>query len=438
MSVTEIQTRIDSLSADIIRQKKVLQNLERTKSAAQRQLNGVLDPVGRLPLEISGEIFIQCLPSRSTPGEQHIPMLFLNICNTWTDIALATPELWISVHVDQPVVNLAGVLDAWLKRAGSHALSISLPPILTGHGIDAVIRRHAHQLQDLTLFHNEANIGLVAAAGPFLCLETLMVLGLPGSDVDPEENTRVTMDLLQVCPNLVECTFDGVFCGFDFDTAPLELSHMRHLKFGISPGHSGEEPLQYIVSPHLETIYLPGGNLASKNIIQFFRRSSPPLRHLTWGFNDLANDWTQAKLLECLSLLPQLTHLEMLVPETGTTSHLVALLASSPYLVPELSSITLQQVYLSTPWYQQLVAAFSLRREKIKSVRIIWPYDGVRRPAKDVWAALRQLVEGGMKIYIGTDKRNYNYMTACSFLLRHSNPILEVYLLLALFLMRAH
>ncbi|KAJ7618956.1 hypothetical protein B0H17DRAFT_1340880, partial [Mycena rosella] len=82
MSVTELQARIDKLSADIdLLQKEVLKTLERSKIAVQRELNAVRDPVGRLPFEISSEIFVQCLPSRPSPGAEHIPMLFLNICN---------------------------------------------------------------------------------------------------------------------------------------------------------------------------------------------------------------------------------------------------------------------------------------------------------------------------------------------------------------------
>ncbi|KAJ6525044.1 hypothetical protein DFH09DRAFT_936989, partial [Mycena vulgaris] len=98
MSVTELQRRIVELSADIVRQKEVLQQLETRKGAAQRQLNAIRDPVARLPLEISSEIFIRYLPSRPKPGGRHVPMLFLDICNAWADIAISTPTLWASIH----------------------------------------------------------------------------------------------------------------------------------------------------------------------------------------------------------------------------------------------------------------------------------------------------------------------------------------------------
>ncbi|KAJ7680114.1 hypothetical protein B0H17DRAFT_1076941 [Mycena rosella] len=145
MSVAELQARIDSLSANILRHKQVLKDLECSKSAAQRQLNAIRDP-------ISSEIFIQCLSTRPRPGSRHAPMILANICTSWTDIALSTPSIWAAVDADKPISDLASLLDIWLSRAGSHALSISLPTNLLGN-IPAVVARHAHQLQVLTMYH---------------------------------------------------------------------------------------------------------------------------------------------------------------------------------------------------------------------------------------------------------------------------------------------
>ncbi|KAJ7472189.1 hypothetical protein FB451DRAFT_1036791, partial [Mycena latifolia] len=94
MSVPELQARLDEVSADIDRQKEVLRKLECSKSGLQSQINAVHDPVAKLPLEISSEIFILCLPFPPKPGGRHPPMLFLSICHAWKDIALSTPALW--------------------------------------------------------------------------------------------------------------------------------------------------------------------------------------------------------------------------------------------------------------------------------------------------------------------------------------------------------
>ncbi|KAJ7896395.1 hypothetical protein B0H14DRAFT_2430988, partial [Mycena olivaceomarginata] len=97
----ELRARIVKLRTDTEQQKKLLRKLEHNTSLAQRQLNAVFDPMARLPLEISSEIFLECLASsgcgtgsRPELGALRLPMLLLNICHAWTDIALATPSLW--------------------------------------------------------------------------------------------------------------------------------------------------------------------------------------------------------------------------------------------------------------------------------------------------------------------------------------------------------
>ncbi|KAJ7757765.1 hypothetical protein DFH07DRAFT_772756 [Mycena maculata] len=91
MSVEELRASIEQISVDIERQREVLKKLETNKSLLQRRLNAVLDPVARLPLEISSEIFFQCLPPLPERGTRFLPMIFLNICNSWSRIAISTP-----------------------------------------------------------------------------------------------------------------------------------------------------------------------------------------------------------------------------------------------------------------------------------------------------------------------------------------------------------
>ncbi|KAJ7827989.1 hypothetical protein B0H13DRAFT_2438545, partial [Mycena leptocephala] len=103
--VEELRARIAKLSTEIDRHKEVVRKLERDKSLVQQQLNAVLDPVGRLPREISSEIFLQCLPALPAlpePGGEDVPMLLLNICNAWTTIVLSIPTLWAAIHITHP------------------------------------------------------------------------------------------------------------------------------------------------------------------------------------------------------------------------------------------------------------------------------------------------------------------------------------------------
>ncbi|KAJ7748778.1 hypothetical protein DFH07DRAFT_829727 [Mycena maculata] len=103
-------------------QRAVLKSLEHNKRLVQRQLNSVRHPVSRLPPEISSEIFIQSLPPSPQPGARRAPILFLNICNKWTDIALSTPALWAAIRVVFPRADsFKKILGVWLKCAQNHS-----------------------------------------------------------------------------------------------------------------------------------------------------------------------------------------------------------------------------------------------------------------------------------------------------------------------------
>ncbi|KAJ7728597.1 hypothetical protein DFH07DRAFT_707877, partial [Mycena maculata] len=80
--------------AVIANQKEILRDLEKQKCAIQSELNAILDPVSRLPLEISSDIFTRCLPAKPRAYPRLAPMLFLSICHSWTNIARSTPSLW--------------------------------------------------------------------------------------------------------------------------------------------------------------------------------------------------------------------------------------------------------------------------------------------------------------------------------------------------------
>ncbi|KAJ6510636.1 hypothetical protein C8R45DRAFT_813915 [Mycena sanguinolenta] len=126
LSIEELRARIEEISSQIVLEENLLQDLRHQKSLVQRQMNEALDPVARLPLEISSEIFLRCLPPPNffsrKPGADDAPMLLLNICNTWTTIALSTPDLWSSIWIDVPCPEsfTEQLLPIWLQRAGDY------------------------------------------------------------------------------------------------------------------------------------------------------------------------------------------------------------------------------------------------------------------------------------------------------------------------------
>ncbi|KAJ7641750.1 hypothetical protein FB45DRAFT_738076 [Roridomyces roridus] len=110
MSVIQLETRIADISSRIDHGNEVpgsleelfVIQLERTQRVVCRQLNALRDPIPKLPVELVSNIFVECLPLDPEPGSWCIPMLLLNVCHAWTDIALSTPALWAAIHLEEP------------------------------------------------------------------------------------------------------------------------------------------------------------------------------------------------------------------------------------------------------------------------------------------------------------------------------------------------
>ncbi|KAJ7680148.1 hypothetical protein B0H17DRAFT_73118 [Mycena rosella] len=345
MSVKELQTRIEDVSADIDRQKQVLTKLERSRSALQWQLNAIRDPVSRLPLEISSEIFIRCLSSPDAHPSALDIILFLNICNAWTDIALSTAALWAAIHIDFPrAEGFSQLLSTWLSRARNHPLSLSLRGA-PDDDVGCIVRQHTGRLRSLEI-HSDDEDGLLSlhqSIGLCPSLETLTICFLPDEEGEfPTLTTRQTLDILRLAPNIVECNFGNLatFSSFD-DTETLGLASLRHLAFQcLHEDHhhceSHDTILRRLSLPGLETLSLPMSQISSQDLVLFLKRSSPPLKALVVDGWDRDLD---PELAECLRLVPTLTHLEFCWPSEYTTQQMLTSLAESPPLAPNLLSI---------------------------------------------------------------------------------------------------
>ncbi|KAJ7613134.1 hypothetical protein FB45DRAFT_1112870 [Roridomyces roridus] len=127
-------------------------------------------PILTLPNEITSEIFLHSLPSHtefvSLVGPDS-PSSLLQICKQWRDVALGTPALWSSIHVDvnhnPPSVyeRHLKLLELWLERSGTYPLSIRLwdmrsdeelasVDVPTTKFLDAILR-HSSRWQEVDL-----------------------------------------------------------------------------------------------------------------------------------------------------------------------------------------------------------------------------------------------------------------------------------------------
>ncbi|KAJ7757804.1 hypothetical protein DFH07DRAFT_459627 [Mycena maculata] len=419
MSAGQFRDRIHALSVDIERQKEVLKQLETDKTLAQRQLNAILDPMARLPLEISSEIFVQCLPPVPEPGITLIPMLLLNVCNSWSHIALSTPALWASIHVQFPrPEGFDNGLENWLQRAGSHPLSISLHGSFDGD-VAAVVREHAERLKSLEIFHGHQGEYIIddplrgVGPGPFPSLTSLTIgtfIHQDGDDVDYAFfDPNSIFGIFNLAPNLAECTLADVFPASEPALNPraqLALPNLRRLRFRRRPANleSDDEILRYLTLPGLQTLFLLMSDVRGDDLISFLKRSLPPLRDLTLRCHD-----SDFSLLEqCLRLLPTLTHLELYGPGVHLVQGLFTVLADSPSsLLPHLQSLSIPNCWDHIPQstWVELRRALSVRRTHFACVEITIRYTS-SGPNAENCAAFRHLVDEGMKISIGDGEHN--------------------------------
>ncbi|KAJ7700806.1 hypothetical protein B0H17DRAFT_212247 [Mycena rosella] len=393
MFAEQILASIEAISADIDRQEEVLKKLKHRKNALRRQLNAVRDPVARLPLEISSEIFIQCLPSHPQPGAGHIPMLLLYVCHAWKEITLGTPALWAAIHLVFPRANgFKKGWETWLERARNHPISISFH-----NGVASMAGQPAHQLKNLEIYADfyDGKFALPTDMGPLPSLETLTIGSLTQCVYFSRAfSAHQTLKFLRLAPNLRECTFRN-FCN----------------GFGKHQFNDGSI-LKNLTLPALKTLDLGAvafmtEPFSTDDLFNFLGRSSPPLLELHLRGNVL-------KLMELeksFRLVPTLTHVGLLSASRPLLEELFPALAQDTFL-PNIRRLSIQSCWplpASSGSYEALSRALSLRGNPLV-LELRWRTNEdaeASRPSADLCAEFRQLVADGMKIYIGTKDRNF-------------------------------
>ncbi|KAJ6515489.1 hypothetical protein C8R45DRAFT_788752, partial [Mycena sanguinolenta] len=91
--------RLVELDAQIIEQRRVLCELQETRTNVESELHATATfPVLTIPTELTAEIFLRCFqllqPLRIPDFETSTPIVLSGVCRAWRDIALATPPNW--------------------------------------------------------------------------------------------------------------------------------------------------------------------------------------------------------------------------------------------------------------------------------------------------------------------------------------------------------
>ncbi|KAJ7235975.1 hypothetical protein C8J57DRAFT_1728387 [Mycena rebaudengoi] len=388
-SVDVLRARLADISTSITRQRKVLEDLERSRADIQRQLNCLLDPISRLPVEISSEIFILCLPDYREADPTTAPLLLLRICSAWANIARATPTLWDTLNVDFPrAKGFEHLFDSYLTRSQSRGLALTL----TGQfdeDISELLCAHAHRIQQ----HGSTNTILPAGS---MNLKALKFDS--GDDLD----LMGVLRMLRAAPGLVECTLTNGYSDVP-RVDSLTLPCLQSLSVGEDPYVSDLYILKYLSLPALRRLTIMGihDEVDEALFISFLTRLEAPLQSL---HVEISHPVAYAQFL---NLVPTLTCLWLSWNRLSKCTLFLDFFRSSPQgFLAQLRDLTIIVGHIDSDFHP-LFDLLSARRSHITNFRFIHQdYEFFTPP--DVLHTLRQLAaECGMKIHFGSERMNY-------------------------------
>ncbi|KAJ7636750.1 hypothetical protein FB45DRAFT_907248 [Roridomyces roridus] len=402
-SIHELHERIEGLSQAITRQKELLRELEQQRSDARLDLNAILDPVARLPVEVASHLFWQCIPGALDFETSHLrpASLLLRICRRWRAIALATPCLWATIDdAHLPLKDFRGLLELWLARAQSHPISLAMH---WSDGFDStqVVRANTHRIQNLTMMYPRGGMKVVPAFDALRCLT------IDGFYTHGVESPAELLQVLRGAPNLVEANFLHLSfrSGFLDDVEVLTHSSLRHLRFGkaLEEYNSGDaldsDPIitQRLTLPCLQTLCYTGGTgySCAADLLAFLKRSSAPLRHLQLTLHGVH---IHSRAVECLPLLSGVTNLDILQPDHELTQNFTSLVAA-PGLLPALRKLSIIAGRVDSVGYRTILDELRRRRRVIQSFRLV-VVDDSTGPEEALVDSFRELMENGMDIHI--------------------------------------
>ncbi|KAJ7129213.1 hypothetical protein C8R44DRAFT_776170 [Mycena epipterygia] len=461
MAPVQLRARVAEICAALSQPKLILAGLEETRRLAQSQLDSMVDPVVKLPVEITSEIFTQCLPAAEDDKKSYsmeAPMLLLKVSRAWAKIALATPALWAQLHLDADRIRGSMEIEtfaaSWLSRTCNHPLSVTVSGWEPGK-IDFVWHR-AHQMESLELHVGVEDLYPSADIGSFNLLERL-TLGLPLDDADLsdvtidvfrnaprlrevhmmegflpwfvvlpwQQLTKFTgtdftvyecLEVLELTPRLVECTFAVSQLEYE-DPGPSNITSHLHLKtLGFAkPTGCGlsDSILPYLRLPALETLHHVGASSFPPHHIfeSFMARSLPPLKRFAFRCNYLTPPWA-----DLLQKLPTLTDVELWYPPPILQTDFFERLKNPTPFLPRLQRLTIVELPRHNPDLK-FVSSLQVRSTPddgmpdLSSVRIFTNAEGILSNPADVnetfaplHTDLRELTGEDPDIYIQETK----------------------------------
>ncbi|KAJ7621953.1 hypothetical protein DFH06DRAFT_1059957 [Mycena polygramma] len=405
MAAANIRARIDELSLAIQRQEEILQNLRKSRNDTRCELNAVVDPMARLPLEISSGILSLCVPKFPHPSQDGAPVAFLYVCRAWRTIAFSSALLWAALRIRSAWSReLPDGVHNWFTRARGLPLSLSVQGT-ADRVVQHLVRKYASQLQNLEI---NCPSGMHLAQIPAAWFTSLKTLAIEHSQHRHGQTDMhgwsPCLRMLQNAPNLLKCTLVGE-CRVNRGSPPtqpqpLKLSGLKYLDLQRTSGLI----LEYLTLPALESIQVAWDGLRFDTFRAFMTRSSPPLQSLSirWaGYPEMQD------LFLHLSSLSELWLQDADGDRRASDIFKLFALSFPQSLLPNLRRL---EVYVFGPFsavdYRTLLAVLFSRHAShksghgLKSFRLYLGSSDTGRPPPETVAPLRELVADGMDIRI--------------------------------------
>ncbi|KAJ7742777.1 hypothetical protein B0H16DRAFT_1890103 [Mycena metata] len=302
--------------------------LTEEKISIQRSLNSIVYPILSLPVEVTTEVFLSCLPDEPVqPSEKVAPMLLGRVCRHWRDIACSTPRLWAALLVrlwGGPSFEL--LVRLWLRRARAVPLSLTLE-LPYGHCFDSFFTgRGCFCPSSLPFTEHWANLS-----------------SFHGICFTPAE----CLDLLSLAPRLTHCEFNRIPVGLlatPTSTSHLLLTNLEHLE--LNPLSADIRPLLLVLDwlslPALRSLKISGAfmNPEAATFHSFLERA-PSLQTFDGSFGGTVEHNGLVEILrKALRAMPLLTSLRLIADPTSI-ANIMRILNESPTFLPRIQNMDL-------------------------------------------------------------------------------------------------
>ncbi|KAJ6515491.1 hypothetical protein C8R45DRAFT_888353 [Mycena sanguinolenta] len=412
---TQLRRRLAELDAQISDQKRVLDQLLRTRSDVERELHATATyPVLTLPVEVTAEIFLHCLgvldPPSIPQSSGSAPIVLSRVCRAWRDIAFSTPILWSQLRVQFERISPSkkepteGIVDGWLSRAKYHPLSLDFSyRDVSPERLRDMIRRWSHRVERLRLdIYSGCDIHLLeldSAAFPLLQGATLRCPQAP--NLNPQRSAILFGDavhfhdlklpfnlhgftlpwpqltkfhgalpdlrLFTLAPNLaqVTCTF------YPAEDHYMMITH-RTLR-SLTIGDDDTSPLlKYLTLPALQCLDISNIETYDRGdlelVMSFLRRSSPPLASVSFSGYQIAY-WAQ-----CIPLVADTLKTLELIGPYDQDGDCLNILGTSVLATSNIQSLSFRTLDPSDDLLDlgALVRFLYARSDKIRTFRAVW------------------------------------------------------------------